>query len=406
MKNPKIYYGWIVLFCLALMYVASNGYGYLTIPAFYPKLTEAFGVEKGIVPQSASILTFLIAFLSPIMGYLLDRYDARKILTVSVFGLLGALFYFTQITTLNEFRIFNLTYAVFLSLGGLVTSIYIVNQWFDKHRGIATGLFLNASSLGAAFFNPYVGKQLASLPWAEVATNAFYIVAVLFLLPIAFVKAKPTQKDIENSGEFVSGGRSMESVGISLQQAIKSPYFWLLLTVTAGLWFCINFLIFHKDTILNDLQLNSKQAGQFGMYFFLCGIVGKLVFGFLSDRFDRKKIMMASISCILVGSILFKMALNNVALLPMVAVIFGIGYSGSFTMIQLLIAEYYKGKSYGSILGVFVMADTLAGALGIKILGVLRTNSGSYQSSFVVLICICLLALLATFFVKKPEITV
>ena len=400
----KIYYGWFVLLGLALMYVGSNGYGYLSIPSFSPSLTTFFGVAPGTVPQAATIMTLLIAFLSPVFGWFLDRYDVKAILTIGAFMLVGMLFYFTKMTTFNGFKLFNAGYAVALCFGGIITCMFIINKWFDKQRGIAVGLFLNASSLGAAIFNPYIGNQLkAGLAWQEVATNAFYIAAALILVPLLFIKAKPSDEVRKNSKQFSETSINFIIKGLSLKQAIATPSFWLLILVTGGLWFCINGIIFHKNTILSDIKLDPKQAGSFGLVFFLCGMIGKLVFGYLSDRFNKQYIMIASIACILIGAILFKLALTNASLLPLVAFVFGIGYSGSFTMIQLMIADLYRGQFYGTILGVFIMADTLAGSAGIFLLGSLRKNSGSYDSSFLAMIGICIVALGATFLIKKPQ---
>ena len=324
MKN--FYYGWVILLALALMYVASNGYGYLSIPSFYPSLNTLFELPKGTVPQAASVMTLLIAFLSPFIGLLLDKYNPRIIMTCGVIGLVAMQFYFTQITSFGQLQIFYAGYAVALCLGGIIPSMYMINRWFDKQRGIAVGLFLNASSLGAAFFNPYIGGQLKQgLPWQEVSTHAFYITIVLFLIPLLLLKEKPSDQVLANSGQFSLARQTDMTAGVSLKEAIGTPSFWLLIVVTGGLWFCINGIIFHKDTMLNDMKLDPKQAGFFGLIFFLCGMVGKLTFGFLSDRYNKVYIMVASIACILIGAILFKISLDLPALLPFVAFVFGIG---------------------------------------------------------------------------------
>jgi nitrate/nitrite transporter NarK len=87
--------------------------------------------------------------------------------------------------------------------------------------------------------------------------------------------------------------------------------------------------------------------------------------------------------------------------------VYGIAFSGAFTMIQVVVAELYSGSSYGKILGIFTMIDTLAGSMGIIVLGSMRKNSGSYLGAFDTMIllcgfaCICVLALQ---FMKKPQL--
>ncbi len=404
MKKP--YYGWVVLAALTVLYFASNGYGYLSIPVFYPKLTEFFHAEKGTVPQAASIITLILAFISPVIGWLLDRYNVRVILTAGILGMIATFFYFTKIQTFTDLKIFNTAYSLALCFGGIVTSIFILNKWFDKNRGIALGIFLNSSSLGAAFFNKYIGNSLTNLAWQEVATKCFYITTALLLIPLFFIKVKPSEQERLESGEFLTLQNKTQSKDITLNEALKTKFFWLFLIVSAGLWFCIFGIIAHKDTFLKDLNLTSAQAGSFGGLFFLSGVIGKLTFGFLSDKFNKQRVMIGSIACILAGSILLKLSLQSPELLPVTAIIYGIGYSGTFTMIQLLIAEAFMGKSYGTILGIFIMADTLAGSAGIYILGSLRKSSGDYGSAFLMMMLICVLAMGATFFVKNEKIKI
>lgn len=386
-------YKWIVLLCITSLYFASNGYGYLSIPFFYPELTKYFNVPNGVVPQAAGIMTLIIAFLSPVVGYILDKFNPKYILIAGAVLLTLMQFYFTKIENLDDLKFFYAGYAIALSLGGFITSTYILNNWFDKFRGIALGIFLNASSLGAAIFNPYIGNNLKTQTWQMVSTNIFWITAFMMLIPVLFVKSKP-----KNHTKI-----SIEDEGLSLLNAVKSSSFWLLLIVTAGLWFCINGILFHKDTFLTDLHLDSTERGEFGFAFFISGIAGKLIFGFLSDEFDKRQIMLLSILNLLLGSILLKYSIHNPDFLPMIAVIFGIGYSGAFTMIQLMIADYFMGKSYGLILGIFLMADTLAGTAGIILLGSSRKTYGSYDAAFLLMTSICILAFLAMYISKKPQ---
>lgn len=386
-------YNWIVLLCLTLIYFASNGYGYLSIPFFYPELTKFFQVANGVVPQAAGIMTLIIAFLSPLVGLILDKYNPKYILIVGVILLTILQYYFTKIENLEQLKFFYAGYAIALSFGGFITSTFILNNWFDKYRGIALGIFLNASSLGAAIFNPYLGNQLKNHTWQEVSTNIFWFTAVMMLIPALFVRSNSTKdSNLKQNHE-----------GLTLKEAIRTSSFWLLLFVTAGLWFCINGMLFHKDTFLTDLNLDSEARGQFGLIFFVSGIGGKLVFGFLSDEFDKRKIMLLSIANLLVGSILLRYSINNPKILPIIAIVFGIGYSGAFTMIQLMIAHYFMGKSYGTILGIYLMADTLAGTAGIFLLGASRKTFGSYEASFLLMISICILAFLAMYVSKKPK---
>ena len=98
--------------------------------------------------------------------------------------------------------------------------------------------------------------------------------------------------------------------------------------------------------------------------------------------------MSLSIFSLGIGLFLFWSSINNLSLISVSAIFLGIGYSGTFTMIQLLIADFFMGKSFGSILGIFMMIDTLAGSAGIYLLGSFRKSSGDYSSAFLTMIFI------------------
>ena len=65
------------------------------------------------------------------------------------------------------------------------------------------------------------------------------------------------------------------------------------------------------------------------------------------------------------------------------AVLAGLGFSGAFTCIQILIAAHYSGPLYGRILATIVLIDTLCGALGTQTIARVREWQGDYNTAFI-----------------------
>ena len=396
MKNLP--YSWVILFALFFVYLASNGFGFNTLPLWYPSLTTEFNLAKGQISEAPSLMLILVAFLSPLFGYMLDKWNPKTMMLIGGIGLSGLLLGFSKITSFQELKIFYILYAIFLCFGGIITSMYLINKWFDKNRGIAVGIFLNASSLGAVLFNKWAGGLIAEKGWREAEMTMAFLMCVLLIAPWFLIKNRPKT---ENIGSGIFGNAKQD---ITLKEAARTPSFYLLLLITGTLWYCINGLLFNKDTYLNDLQKTVAERGDFASLFFLCGLIGKLFFGFMSDKFSKKGIMIISIANLLIGSWLLKSSLANPEMVKWVAIVYGFGYSGAFTMIQVLIADFYMGKNYGTILGIFTMVDTLAGSAGIILVGKNRQFSGTYLHAFDTMFIICAVTLLATFLIKKPPI--
>ena len=59
------------------------------------------------------------------------------------------------------------------------------------------------------------------------------------------------------------------------------------------------------------------------------------------------------------------------------AIFAGLGFSGAFTCIQVLIAAHYSGPLYGRVLATLVMIDTLCGALGTQTVARLKSGEAT-----------------------------
>lgn len=407
----KPFYGWWVLLGLCLMYFASNGIGLNTLPLFFPEMAKEFGWDPAKATLPSSLLYLSIAVVSPFIGQLLDRFDARKIIIIGTLGVVATLLLFAQITDFNQLLLFYVAFPLMLSMMGIITSMYVIRQWFDKKLGLAIGLFLNSSSLGGAVFAPWAGSIIKNQGWQTAALYISIAGAVCMLLPLLWIKIRPS--DVGQLPDGVNKEQNLEhsslaakdTKGVTFKQAMRFPGFWLLTVVTGVLWFCITGFLSSQGFYYKDLSLDPAQAGQISGVYFSFAVVGKIVFGYLSDRLDKKKVMLFAILTLLFGVLSMKMSLSNTAWMYAFAVLYGIGYSAAFTMIQILVAEYYRGASYGSILGVVSMIDTLAGFAGVIVLGTLRKSNGNFHTAFNMMMVLCATAAVATFFVNRPKNT-
>ena len=80
---------------------------------------------------------------------------------------------------------------------------------------------------------------------------------------------------------------------------------------------------------------------------------------------------------------LSQMTADATTLLYGYAVLAGLGFSGAFTCIQILIAAHYSGPLYGRILATIVLIDTLCGALGTQTIASVREWQGDYTAAFI-----------------------
>jgi MFS transporter, OFA family, oxalate/formate antiporter len=401
----KKYYCWIIVVCLFLMYMASNGIALNTFNLYVPEFAKAFNVDIAKATGLAATMYLFLALPLPFIGRLLEHYSPKILILIGAIGASSALFLMANATSFKMVQLFTIIFPLFLTLVGLLTSMYVINNWFVKYKGIATGLLLMASSVGPAFFAPLVGKWIKTLGWQTAAHYQAYICTALIIIPALLIFSHPSKIDAYADGIEGTVGRQPKSDKAERKKifhgALRSAEFYLLAFVTAALWFCIGGFIQNQRTYQADLQLDVAQSGVLQGVFFFCGLIGKLIFGFLSDKFDVKKIMLLSVVNMLLGcSLLFLSLQNNGFMIP-AAIVFGLGYSGTFTMIQLYIINLFGGAAYGTILGILSFVDTLCASVGVAVLGGMRKAGGSYEKAFLLMIALTVVSLLATYYINK-----
>jgi len=398
----RIFLGWWVLFGLFITYTASNGILISTLPLFYPELMKEFGWNATQMTLPATLFFLGTAVMAPVAGILVDRWSAKIVMIVGVVIITAALGLYPFVSTLAHLNMVHLAFALGLALGGLLPSMLILTRWFVRYRGISVGILLMASSFGGAIFPLIIKDTLVDDGWRAALLLIAVIAGFMMILPLIFwVRNHPNDVNLHADGDDGSLGsdESKENAfppngGPTLKEAIKTPVFYLLAFATATLWFCIVGMLQHQSIYLGqDLAISMETLALVFSVFFWCAMFGKFIFGFLSDHFNKGHIMLLAVISLGIGLFIIRMAESGgIPVIYAYAAIYGAGYSGAFTMIQLVIAEYFAGNAYGKILGVFVFIDTVAGALGTRVLGLMRDAYGSYMSGFNLMIALCAIA--------------
>jgi MFS family permease len=383
---------WIVLSGLFLIYMASNGITLHTLPLLYPELIESFGWQASQVTLPATVFFLIGAMTSPPAGWLLDKYSPRKIILVGSLTLSVALIGFSQVQELWQLVSIYALLGLGLSLCGLVSNMVVLTAWFDERRGRATGILLMASSLGGVLFPLAVGAALTAYGWRSTMLGVGFFTGTLMIGSAWFLlrdTRTETPLDAYRSAKSITQGFAG-----GLTDVLKQINFYKVLFLTGSLWFVIIALTQHQSIYLTqDVGLPKAQLPGLFSLFFACSVLGKLGFGVLSEYFSVKRVMAAS-NLTLATALFFltQVSAESHWLLLTYAAIAGVGFSGAFTCIQLLVAYLYRGPSYGRILAIVVLIDTLCGALGTRLLGLAREFQGDYRNALAGLIALSLTA--------------
>ena len=371
---------WIVLSGLFLVYMASNGVTLHTLPLLYPELMDSFGWQASEVTLPATVFFVIGAVTSPPAGWLLDRYSSRAIIGLGSTLLALGLMAYSATNSLWQLVAVYALLGLALSLCGLVSNMVMLTGWFDSGRGRATGILLMASSLGGALFPLAVGSGIEQLGWRQTVLLTGVGVGSIMLGSVWLLLRDGRRVMPDSPPPDPTSDPEQRVIPVLLTRRFAAIVF-----ATGSLWFIIIALTQHQSIHLaRDVGLARSSLPSVFSLFFGCSVVGKFCFGLLSDRFDLHRVMASAILMLAIALVaLSQMAVGANALLYCYAVLAGLGFSGAFTCIQILIAAHYSGPLYGRILATIVLIDTLCGALGTQTIARVREWQGDYTDAFI-----------------------
>lgn len=392
----KIFYGWWVLLGLFLIYTANNGILIYTLPLFYPELIDEFGWNAEQVTRPAALFLVVAALIVPFAGILFDRYSTRAIMMIGILALVLGLGFYPAITSLGQLTAIYMVFALGIAVCGLVPNMLILTRWFRRYRGLAAGLLLIGSTIGGAVFPLLARETLVTQGWRQAVLMIAILGSIMMLGAIVFlVRNRPEEMGLNADGAASPGEANTThktgSPGPTLMQAVRMPVFYILAVITGVLWFTVFSMLQHQSIFIGkDLGVDSARLSLIFSLFFWFAIIGTLLLSWLSDVVDKLLVMLSAVLSLILGLLLLRIvSADHTLLLYGYAAVFGIGFGGTFSMIQLVLAGYFSGASYGKILAVITMVDSLAGSAGVNFLGHVRVSQESYLPGFDVLIVLC-----------------
>jgi MFS family permease len=367
----------VVLFCV----VGISVWG---LPFYYDFMVQQFGWTRAQV-TSGNALSKLV--VGPIFGFLagwiVDRFGARRLMMIGVLMAGGALVGLGSISSLGLFYFFYLFNALGYVCGGPLPNQVLLTEWFDRSRGKAMGFAYLGIGIGGATV-PWISHALAQHFGWQTSLRILGLLVVVASLPLVLLlKELPAKATV---------GAATSS---SPMAAFKRLSFYLL---TLGSMCSIAAVSGTQQNLKLFLSLDrhftQRDAASVLSLVLAFSIAGRLLIGWLADRFSKKYVMLLTYLLVTAGIPLLFLGKTRL-LLYASAAIFGIGLGGDYMIIPLMTAEIFGIEILGRLLGVILTAGSIAEAGAPWLIGRLRDASGSYRESCFVLVGIALLGSVA-----------
>jgi MFS family permease len=408
----RVFYGWRIVLAGVGIHVLVSAFMMQSYGAYVVMLHRDFGWSKTLLAGAFSMARVESGILGPLQGWLIDRFGPRAILRIGVvaFGLGFASF--SQIDSLLGFYVTFFLIALGSSLGGFVTVIVALVNWFDRHRAKALALSQMGFALGGLSV-PLIILALESFGWRATAlASGVLIIAVG--LPLAQVfRHRP-----EDHGEAVDGlpnplaqsepesepGALVDRSGdSSAREAMRTRAFWLISLGHASALLVVSAVMVHLVPHLTEsLGYSLATAGWIVALMTTVQMIGLLSGGYLGDRFDKRIIVVICMVAHASGLLLVAHA-TSLAMVLGFALLHGWAWGTRGPLMVAMRADYFGASSFGTIMGfssLIVMMGMMAGPL---VAGYMADRSGNYESGLSVLAIAALLGSVFFLLATPPE---
>jgi MFS family permease len=379
----------VVLFCIV-------GLALWGLPFYYDFMVQQFGWTRAQV-TSGNALSKLV--VGPIFGFgagwIIDRFGPRRVMMAGILMAGGALVGLGWVTTLATFYFFYLFNALGYVCGGPLPNQVLLSRWFDKSRGKAMGFAYLGIGIGGATV-PWISHALVQHFGWQSALRLLGVSIIVVSLPLAFfVKEAPLRSTTD---------RKMMGTA-EVMGAFKTLPFYLL---TFGSMCSIAAVSGTQQNLKLFLSLDRHftqgDAARVLSVVLSFSIVGRLLMGWLADRFSKKYVMLLTYLLVAAG-IPFLFLAHSQGPLYASAAVFGVGLGGDYMIIPLMTAEIFGMEVLGRLLGVILTAGGIAEAVSPWLTGRLRDATGNYSESCFVLVGIALLGAMAVLGLPGPRKT-
>ena len=412
-KNPNNY-RWIILAVCFFTITFTNGLTLGGLVVFDRELLNYLSEVTGgeILRQELklkdAITLWSTAVFAVIAGIIIDRVGVRSLMVSGMFLLSATFYFYAKSDSLADMYIIHIFQGIVLSVSGMVINVVLISKWFIDNRGLAIGVLLAGTSVGNGIF-PQINTYLLTISdgdWRQVMMWLALIPLAYAPILFALIKEKPedveTKEDNEAKNDFKAS--SIEG-GFTLQETLMSSNFWFLSVMAFCTFYSILAMIGHVFLML-DGEGYSPQISATGVsIIFIGGFIGKVISGKLAEMIGRKIVLVGGVAMMLAGSLLIVSSIfyKNPLLIWIGLTLYGTGWGGLYTLIQLLVADLFGLIAIGKIMGVINIIDTIGGGLGPIITAVIYDSTQNYLMPFLVISALLVIALISSSMLKIDD---
>ena len=351
---------------------------------FMEPLGKEFGWSRTLLSSGMSISAVTTFLLSPLFGLFIDRIGVRRL---ALPGLALMALTITSLSLLNGavwlwFAIWTVYAAAALATKSTVWTASVASA-FDAGRGLAMGLVLSGSALAQGITPPLTnflidayGWRMAFV-WLGLGWGSLALLLCIFWLFDGYDasrKARAANPDASASKSLLG-----DAPGLSVPEAWRSTALWRIAISTFLIMVVTIALVVHQIPILQSIGVERTTAATYAGIAGLFGVAGKLVTGWLLDRFAARWVGGLTLAATSLTFILLLLPGRSTAIIFIAMLINGYAAGTKLQIAGYLTSAYGGMKNFGLIFGAMASLIAAGSGLGPLLAGFIFDAYGGYD---------------------------
>ena len=415
--RQQYHYAWVVVGTGTMLRVTANF------------VSQAFAVILVVLQQdfawgvTAIVLAQVLrsvanALLSPVAGWVGDRYGARRsLLVAATLYVVGMLL----LSTMDQLWQLYIYYSILLGLAQALFAVNIpttVAAWFKRKLGVAVGIQQSIGGMGASVTAPALALLLSQLGWQV----AFWIIpavgGVIIFSLLAFFHGEPADRGMKPLGADADDPVPVRAdpataklrSKVFLQHARRTRAFWNLPFIHYLGCVGHSIVIWHVVFFATTRGVSLSSAAWIVTIYTVTSISSRLFIPILADRWGAKTAML--VPYFLQGlTVLMLFWADSPWQFYVFAAFFGIGFGGEMSAFLIANRQYYGmgpvrsifgfqhlgsglGMAVGGLIGGLIYDFRLSDATPLEVFGFITIGGGSYDLAWAISIAASLAGVL------------
>ena len=364
-----------------------HNYGFTV---FFLPVSQELGLSRASTSLAFSLARAQGSFLSPLVGYLVDRYGPKPMMiTASLLAGVGYIV-FSWVDSYTTFLIVYLgVISISFTAGFVHAPTIVANTWFIRLRARAMTVVSAAVPVGGAIITPLLALVVSSWGWRWGAFMSGTLFLVVGLPLCVGVRRSPESMGMQPDGEAFQDSKNLDGRAtgqtephdepkITTRQAMRTRIFWMLVVSMMARSAAFTTVTTHFIPMMVWKGLSQTQASVLLAGFAIFNLPLHFVLGWIGDYVNKPKL---TAICMLLGV---------VAILPMLwsdspwALWFFTALycvlDASIPVYWASVGDFFGRKSFGTIRGTMNLFYTWGSVLGPVIAGAVYDRTHSYAT--------------------------